>query len=196
MVLFLWVARSPWLPWQLSKPQLYRLQTEIKGGSHLNRVLPNDWHPPIMRLQKGPQSSSWGQRWDWARDEKGQKEHGRGNSQSSPTLRLARSLLRSVLTSDFTDWAFIECFRWSLYLSLARFLKELTLIIDYERLREKKWNMCPFEMQITRRKVIKIATAFVKFRELRPCSSEPHRTPCARSVDSMEGSDEMSERHR
>lgn len=72
-------------------------------------------------------------------------------------------------------------------MSLARFLTELTLIIDYERPRKKKIKMCPFEMQITLRKVTKIATAFVKFRELRPCSSEPHLTPFARSAHSSRG---------
>lgn len=46
--------------------------------------------------------------------------------------------------------------------------------------------MCPFEMQRTLRKVIKMATAFVKSGKLRPCSPGPHLTPFVHSTHSEE----------
>lgn len=57
---------------------MYWLRSGIKGAVALtlsaNCLLPNYWHLPTVSQQKEFQSSSWGQRWDWAREEKGQKE--------------------------------------------------------------------------------------------------------------------------
>lgn len=51
--------------------------------------------------------------------------------------------------------------------------------------------MCLFEIQITWRKVIRIATAFVKFRKLIPCSSEPHLIPFTHLPTQLEETDKV-----
>lgn len=184
-------AGPPWFSWLLSRAQLDWLEAEIEDGSRVGKgesgclnVISEYfctifWHLPTVNQQN----------LDVVPEVKG----GVGQEkQGTKAMWLdLHQPLRLVIAEVNLNISFYSLSLYWVLLVVCVFAACRILKAPHrdDQLGETKRyrDVCPFEMQITLRKEIKIATAFVKIRGLSPCSSEPHLSPFAHSSHSNRG---------